>query len=493
MGMQEIGMELQELIQKSSISEADKKSIMFIADYFKKRPDPVLASRSIVFRGDAGVGKTFLAEKFVRAIEKEVAWMGCANFSFGNSEKCSSLKEIIKNVNNQKEQVIFFDDLDFILNKDNCEITPEDKRDFMKILEIVKENPNKILVVTLNNMQYLDETMVDRIEVKIDFDVPAEENKKDFLKTFFGKHLSEGQIEHISNNSIGYNYRDLPEVVKLAYRFGDGKINTHSIEKSIKSYKPTQLYGFDVHNGIDLRLKDVVGKKGSVKLIKRTIQLYKSAGLDERLGLKRANMFLFHGPPGTGKTFMARVLGGELGFPIISIKGRDLLGGNPFQNIDRIVRIVSRYKNCIVFIDEADKVLGDARRNPLLGEFNNLIEGAAGKEMKSILIFAVNEIGRSWDAILDRVVSVKFELPSYEERIDFYKNKAGDSGNIVIIESDGNYLASATEGMSFRDMEKVWNELVFHHIETNRPADEEQVDIIIRDLKECGLPDNMFG
>ena len=476
------------------LGEIDKNNIRFIVDYFQKKYDKDLSSRSFIFTGNPGIGKTYLAEKLLNLLEKEVIYLGCAKIKLNNCVVCSTIKNILSKINNNKEQIIFMDDLNYLFNREEYSVTSQDRRDFMKILETIKRNPNKMLLCTMNSYGDLDEQMIDRIEVKIDFDFPTDLNKKSFLKANFSKHISAKNLNFIARNSIGYNYRDLPEMLKLAYRIGKGNLDVEDIRTALKVYKPTQLYGYRVENGITLKLKDIIGKKEPLSHVKRIVQIYRNEGLSKKLGLRRANLLLFHGPPGTGKTFMAKALAGEIGFPLITISGGNVLG-NPFQQIHSIGNMAKRYRNCVIFIDEAEKIFGNARYgedNTLIGEFNAQFDCLNDNDIKSIVIISINELSRFGDSFTDRFVQVEFRNPEYEERLAFCRMKVEQSKKYIPSQINYEHLARQTEKFSFRDIERIWNELMFHYMEKKGSLNESAIISIINGIKpqEANM---MFG
>jgi len=283
-------------------------------------------------------------------------------------------------------------------------------------------------------------------------------------------------------------------MLKLAYRIGKGNLDVEDIRTALKVYKPTQLYGYRVENGITLKLKDIIGKKEPLSHVKRIVQIYRNEGLSKKLGLRRANLLLFHGPPGTGKTFMAKALAGEIGFPLITISGGNVLG-NPFQQIHSIGNMAKRYRNCVIFIDEAEKIFGNARYgedNTLIGEFNAQFDCLNDNDIKSIVIISINELSRFGDSFTDRFVQVEFRNPEYEERLAFCRMKVEQSKKYIPSQINYEHLARQTEKFSFRDIERIWNELMFHYMEKKGSLNESAIISIINGIKpqEANM---MFG
>ncbi|MEK6949370.1 MAG: ATP-binding protein [Nanoarchaeota archaeon] len=467
------------------LDEIDKNSIKFIVEYFQKKYDAGLSSRSFIFTGNPGVGKTYLAEKLLNLLEKEVVYLGCAKIKLNTCTVCSTLKNILSKISSNKEQIIFMDDLNYLFDREEYSVASQDKRDFMRILETVKRNPNKMLLCTMNNYGDLDEQMIDRIEVKIEFDIPTDYNKRSFLKANFSRHVSAKSLNFIARNSIGYNYRDLPEMLKMAYRIGNGNLDVEGIRAALKIYKPTQLYGYSVENGITLKLKDIIGKKEPLNYIKKIIQIYRNEGLSKKLGLRRANLLLFHGPPGTGKTFVAKALAGEIGFPLINIRGGNVHGSS-FHQIHSIGNMAKRYRNCVIFIDEAEKIFGNARfgeDNPLIGEFNMQFDCLNDNDIKSIVVLSVNELSRFGGSFTDRFVQIEFKNPEYEERLAFCRMKVEQSRRYIPYQINYEHLAKQTEKFSFRDIERIWNDLMFYYLEKKGGINENVISSIIRGVR----------
>ena len=468
--------EFDKLLNNSTLSEVDKKSLKFLIKDFKG--NPLLTSRSYIFTGDVGVGKTFLARKLIEVIGEEMIYLGSAELK--NAKRCSSFQEVIKQMKKGKTQVVFLDDLNNLFEKDSClNITYEHRKAFMQILDATREDHSKLLITTINYMAELEEGMIDRIEVKIEVDLPSERHKKNFLGNSFGDFLSRKMINYLATNSIGYNLRDLPELVRLSYRLGMRNVSKKSVMDALHNYKPTQLHGLDVQNGITTRLRDIIGKRELIKLIRRLVQVQKKRDLSNRLGLRRHNLLLFHGPPGTGKTFMAKALAGEMDYPVISAKAKNIYRSD---GLFSIVNLAKRYSDCIIFIDEAEKIFGNDRfekENDLMGEFNRELENIDGRDINCILIMAVNDLSRIGDALRDRFVQLEFGLPCYDERYSFCRIKSHHSK----INLDFGYMAKLTEGMSFRDIDRIWNELMFHRMEKGDVITPDTICSTVKELR----------
>ncbi|KAK9501208.1 hypothetical protein O3M35_002278 [Rhynocoris fuscipes] len=78
-----------------------------------------------------------------------------------------------------------------------------------------------------------------------------------------------------------------------------------------------------------------------------------------RVGVQPPRGFLLHGPPGCGKTLLAKAIAGELRIPLIRAAGPELVGGVSGESEQRIRDLFNQAKEqspCIIFIDEIDAI-----------------------------------------------------------------------------------------------------------------------------------------
>ncbi len=104
----------------------------------------------------------------------------------------------------------------------------------------------------------------------------------------------------------------------------------------------------------DRNLGDCIGLEGVKKWLRQDIKLWRKNEL-EALPMG----YLFCGPVGTGKTYLAECLAGEAGVPVVTMKNfRDKWVGSTEANLEKIFSLLHALGRCIVFIDEADQALG---------------------------------------------------------------------------------------------------------------------------------------
>lgn len=104
----------------------------------------------------------------------------------------------------------------------------------------------------------------------------------------------------------------------------------------------------------DRTLDDVIGLEGVKTRLRQDLALWRQ---DDTAALPMG--YLFCGPVGTGKTYLAECLAGEAGVPVVTLRNfRDRWVGSTEANLEKIFALLHALGRCIVFVDEADQALG---------------------------------------------------------------------------------------------------------------------------------------
>lgn len=452
-------MSVENFIDGISIKKEDKiflKSSLNILG--KGSYDSRLLPKTFLFYGDPGVGKSFVASHISKLLECETVFYGITTPK-DDIVNCTSFKEVRQSISNRKRQLIVLDDINLLLEKQDFEPTVESMRDFLLIFDIVRKSDNKILIGTINDMEELDHRTLDRIEAKIGFSPPSAEQKMKFMKDLYSDVISENYIESIAKSSVGYSFRDIPGLLTMSYALGEGKITENSLKRALEIYEPASFADFDVIRGIDTKVNDLIGLKRQKDMLKALVLKQKSGKEAMQKAFIESKVLFFCGPPGTGKTYSARAICGELKWPLITINVRK----NLFYSIQGVLKAAKRHRECVVLIDEADKLFGgpvgiDDNDGEFVAAINSLLDGADKEPLQAIIILSVNNPYRFGSSLRNRCRVINFDLPNFEDRKDFFR-KLQESVSSKIREDEASDFASKGEGMNYRELRRLWEDL----------------------------------
>ncbi|KAL8783392.1 MAG: hypothetical protein Q9213_004651 [Squamulea squamosa] len=134
---------------------------------------------------------------------------------------------------------------------------------------------------------------------------------------------------------------------------------------------------------------------------------------------------LLYGPPGTGKTMLARAVAKESGATVLEVSGADLYNmwvGEGEKNVKAIFSLAKKLTPCIVFIDEADAILGSrggssnrASHRELINQFLREWDGMG--ELSAFIMVATNRPFDLDEATLRRLPRrMLVDLPTEKDR-----------------------------------------------------------------------------
>ena len=112
---------------------------------------------------------------------------------------------------------------------------------------------------------------------------------------------------------------------------------------------------------------------------------------------------LLYGPPGCGKTFIARAVAGELGAKFLSVSLSDVLDmyiGQSERNLHEVFAAARRNAPCVIFLDEIDALGGkrqSMRHNAMRGTVNQLLTELDGAQSENEGVFVLAATNAPWD------------------------------------------------------------------------------------------------
>ena len=241
---------------------------------------------------------------------------------------------------------------------------------------------------------------------------------------------------------------------------------------------------------------DVAGEDEEKEELKEVVEFLKSPDKFNSLGARIPHGVLLVGPPGTGKTMLAKAVAGESNVPFFSISGSEFVEmfvGMGASKVRDLFKQAKEKAPCIVFIDEIDAI-GQKRNSGQLGgndereqTLNQLLTEMDGFEGNSgVIILAATNRPDSLDPALtrpgrfDRRVPVELpDLKGREEILKVHAKKVALAPGI-----DFNTVARMASGASGAELANIVNEAALRAVRAGRKsvteADlEESIEVVI--------------
>ena len=245
-----------------------------------------------------------------------------------------------------------------------------------------------------------------------------------------------------------------------------------------------------------IRFADVAGEDEAKENLQEIVDYLHDPGKYESIGASMPKGILLVGPPGTGKTMLAKAVAGESNVPFFSISGSEFVEmfvGMGASKVRDLFKQAKEKAPCIVFIDEIDAI-GQKRNSGNLGgndereqTLNQLLTEMDGFEGNTgVIILAATNRPDSLDPALtrpgrfDRRVPVELpDLKGREEILKVHAKKVALAPGI-----DFNTVARMASGASGAELANIVNEAALRAVRAGRKSVtqsdlEESIEVVI--------------
>ncbi|MCB1587894.1 MAG: ATP-binding protein, partial [Xanthomonadales bacterium] len=192
----------------------------------------------------------------------------------------------------------------------------------------------------------------------IEVPMPTPQARHDYLQHLVGgtdtKAFSDFSLDQLSALTHGMSLSDLAVLIR-ASRDAGKRLDEATFKARKKRLIERQAQDLLEFIEPKFNLDMVVGHVAAKQRLRDDAELIRQGNLDVApMG------YLFNGPVGTGKTFLATCLAGSIGMPCIKLKNfRSKYVGESEANLERVLSVLRGLGPVMVIIDEADAMLGD--------------------------------------------------------------------------------------------------------------------------------------
>lgn len=452
--------------------------------------------RGILLYGPPGTGKTLIA----RAVANETGAFffllnGPEIMSKLAGESESNLRKAFEECEKNSPAILFIDELDAIApkrEKTHGEVERRIVSQLLTLMDGLKQRSHVVVMAATNRPNSIDPALrrFGRFDREIDIGIPDAVGRLEILR-IHTKNMKLGDdvdLEQVANECHGYVGADLAslcseaalqqirekmELIDLEDDTIDAEV-LNSLAVTMENFRfamgkssPSALRETTVETP-NVTWADIGGLQNVKRELQELVQ-YPVEHPDKYLkfGMQPSRGVLFYGPPGCGKTLLAKAIAHECQANFISIKGPELLTmwfGESEANVRDVFDKARAAAPCVLFFDELDSVakarggsVGDAggAADRVINQILTEMDGMSNKK-NVFIIGATNRPDIIDSAILrpgrlDQLIYIP--LPDESSRLQIFK--ANLRKTPVAGEVDLTYLAKSTVGFSGADLTEI--------------------------------------
>jgi len=391
------------------------------------------APKGVLLHGPPGCGKTLIARAIAHETEANffsVSGPEIIHKFYGESE--AHLRKIFEEAARQGPSIIFLDEIDAIAPHRDRVVGDVEKRVVAQLLALMDgltKRQNIIVIGATNLPNALDPALrrPGRFDREITIPIPDRPGRLAILEIHsrgmpLGKDVDMNRLAAITHGFVGADLealcreaamiclRDLlPDIdfslARIPYeRLATLEVRMGHFLAGFQEVEPSAIREVFVEVP-DVRWSDVGGlSKLKQRLVEAVTWPLNHADFYARAGVRPAKGILLSGPPGCGKTLLAKAVATECGVNFISVKGPELLSkyvGESERQVRDVFHKAKQAAPCVIFFDEIDALMlargGAGSDNPVadrvLAQFLTELDGI--EDLKGVLVLAAtNRIDR---------------------------------------------------------------------------------------------------
>ncbi|KAK0706415.1 P-loop containing nucleoside triphosphate hydrolase protein [Lasiosphaeria miniovina] len=440
----------------------------------------------VLLHGPSGCGKTALANAVAGSVGTAFIPVSAASMISGTSgESEKNIRDVFDEAIQLAPCLLFIDDIDAIAGKRESASKGMEGRivtEIMSGMDRIKKNAplgkNVVVLAATTRPDFLDPAIRRRFSVEIDIGMPNERAREQILRSMArGLNVADDvDFSELARLTPGYVGSDLQHVVQAAVT-GSFRGGLEDLIDKARTFSPptsnddgltpvqrnwllledhrnaswgqtcitqaqfkvavARVQPASKREGFSAIPDTTWAKVGALGDVRRKLEMsiigpIKQPELFRRVGIKPAAGILLWGPPGCGKTLVAKAVANESKANFISIKGPELLNKYVGESERAVRQLFSRAKSsapCVLFFDEMDALV--PRRDDSLSDASARVVNTLLTELDGVGdrtgIYVIGATNRP-DMIDEAIrrpgrlgTSIYVGLPSPEDRVDILK------------------------------------------------------------------------
>ncbi len=448
--------------------------------------------RGVLLLGPPGSGKTLLAKAVAHetnAYFQAINGPEIIHKFYGESE--ARLRDIFEIAERNQPSIIFLDEIDAIAPKREKVSGEVEKRVVAQLLALMdglKDRGRVIVVGATNLPSMLDSALrrPGRFDREVSLDVPDRNGRLEIFEVHTrGMPLADDvDLERLADITHGFVGADIENLCREAAMgsirtmlpdidFEGGnlpydklmelRVEMEDFMDALRGVEPSAIREIFVEIP-KVNWKDIGGlDEIKERLTEAVIWPIKYRELFEATQTKAPKGILLYGPPGNGKTLLAKAIANESGVNFISIKGAELLSkyvGESEHAVREVFKKAKQVAPCIVFFDEIDAIApcrggGDKTHVSERVVSQLLIEMDGVEELRGILVLAATNRIDMVDPALLRAgrfdLSLKIPFPDEEALLEILRIHT--HGKPLARDVNLREIAGSVKGLSGADVE----------------------------------------
>ncbi|MCK4636341.1 MAG: CDC48 family AAA ATPase [Methanomicrobia archaeon] len=345
--------------------------------------------KGVLLYGPPGTGKTLLAKAVANETDSNFAVINGPELMskyYGQSEE--NLRRVFEEAKQNAPSIVFIDEIDSLAPK-RGEVTGDvEKRIVSQLLTLMDgldPRGDVVVIAATNRPEDIDEALrrPGRFDREIEIRMPDKNGRKEILQIHTrSMPLENVDLDHNADITHGYSGADLAALCREAGMTAlrrivpDLKKSDEILSKEvIENLKITDEDFYNAYKRVEpsamrevlievpkVKWADIGGLDDVEQELKETVEwpltfpeLFEDAGIEPLRGI------LLYGPPGCGKTLLAKAIANESNANFISVKGPELLSKWVGESEKGVRKVFSRARQAapsIIFFDEIDSLAG---------------------------------------------------------------------------------------------------------------------------------------